>query len=124
MFLLGVGLVTLLGQLYLNKCNPVRYVVFNTSLNLLNMKNKRSLSRQSVFAYFSVIMLGLFLGECEEEQILLIIISANINFRCVAYFVLKLEKLFRLPSLLPIILIILSNDIHVNLGPHFHNIYF
>ena len=41
-------------------------------------------------------MLGLFLSECEEEQILLIIISANLNFRCVAYFILKSRNIISL----------------------------
>ena len=36
MLFLGVGLYTLLGLLYLSLCNRVRYVSFNTNLNLLN----------------------------------------------------------------------------------------
>ena len=107
-------------------------------------------------------MLELFLSECEEEQILLIIISVNLNFHFVAYFVLKSRKIISLaifvllsiflfstavtpatcklcvmvfqigclsftkniPSWLPTFLVILSNDIHVNPGPHFHNRFF
>ena len=71
----------------------MRYVTFYTNLSLLSKKKTHSLSCQIVWSYFSVIMLGLFSSECEEEQILLIIISANLNFRCVAYFVLKSRKI-------------------------------
>ena len=38
MFPSGIGLFVLLGPLYLNLCNRVRYVDFNTSLNLLSNK--------------------------------------------------------------------------------------
>ena len=107
-------------------------------------------------------MFGLFLSECEKEQILLIIIVANINFGCVAYFVQKFRKIIsgalfiilsiclfsiavtpatsilctlvfeigcllftkHIPSWLPLFLILLSNDIHVNPGPHFNNSFF
>ena len=42
-------------------------------------------------------MLELFLSEYEEEQIILIrIISANLNFRCVGYFVQKSRKIISL----------------------------
>ena len=160
MLFLGVGLVTLLGLLYLSRCG--NYVAFNTSLNLLSKNIKKSLSRQSGLTYFSFIMLALFLSECEVEQIILIIISENLNFRWVAYFVLKFSKIIslaifvllsiylfsiavtpasytlcivifqigcisflkRIPSWLPIFLITLSNDIHVNPGPHFRNSFF
>ena len=159
MLFLGVGLVTLLGLLYLSLCGSVRYVAFNTSLNLLSKNIKKSLPRQSGLTYFSFIMLALFLSECEVEQIILIIISENLNFRWVAYFVLKFSKIISLaifvllsiclfsiavtpasytlcivifqigcisftkciPSWLPTFLITLSNDIHVNPGPHFRN---
>ena len=96
MLFLGVGLVTLLGLLYLSLCGSVRYVAFNTSLNLLSKKIKEALSSQSGLTYFSFIMLALFLSECEVEQIILIISSANLNFRWVAYFVLKFSKIISL----------------------------
>ena len=35
----GIVLFTLLGLLYLNLCNRMRYVAFNTRLNLLSKKN-------------------------------------------------------------------------------------
>ena len=41
-------------------------------------------------------MLELFLSEYEEEQIILIIISANLNIRCVGYFVQKSRKIISL----------------------------
>ena len=63
MFLPGVRLFTLLGLL--------RYVAFNTSLDLLS--KKKTELYQSVLSYSLVIMLGLFLS----EQILLNIIFAN-----------------------------------------------
>ena len=99
MLFLGVGLVTLLGLLYLSLCGSVRYVALNTSLNLLSKNIKKSLSRQSGLTYFSFIMLALFLSECEVEQIILIIISENLNFRWVAYFVLKFSKIILLAIL-------------------------
>ena len=46
-----------------------------------------------VLSYSSVLMLGLFLSECEQGQILLNIMFANLNFGCVAYFVLKCRKI-------------------------------
>ena len=93
MLLLGVGLSILLDLLCLNLCYRVRYVTFNTRLNLLIKKKSIPELYESGLSYFSVIMFGLFLSECEKEQILLIIIVANINFGWVAYFVLKLRKL-------------------------------
>ena len=107
-------------------------------------------------------MFGLFLSECEKEQILLIIIVANKNFGWVTYFVQKVRKNYfgcpfyyfvylpilysiapapsilctlvfeigcllftkHIPSRLPLFLILLSNDIHVNPGPHFNNSFF
>ena len=162
MLLLGVGLSILLGLLCLNLCYRVRYVTFNTRLNLLSKKKPIPELYESGLSYFSVIMFGLFLSECEKEQILLIIIVANINFGWVAYFVLKLRKIIsgaffiilsiclfsiavtpatsilcilvfeigcllftkHIPSWLPLFLVLLSNDIHVNPGPHFNNSFF
>ena len=155
----GIGLFTLLGLLYLNLCNRMRYIAFNTRLNLLSKKKPITESYQNVLSYLSVIMLGLFLSECGKEQILLNIVYANLNFGCVVSFVLKVRKIIagtiyvllficlfsiavtpatstlctlvfqigclsftkKIPSWLPMFLIILSNDIHVNPGPHFHN---
>ena len=69
----------------------MRYVAFNTNLNLLS-KKKNFLSCQSVFFIFFSYYVGI-VPKCEEEQILLIMISTNLNFRCVTYFVLKSRKL-------------------------------
>ena len=69
--LLGVGLSILLGLLCLNLCYRVRYVTFNTRLNLLSKRKPIPELYESGLSYFSVIMFGLFLSECEKEQILL-----------------------------------------------------
>ena len=81
-FLSGIGLFTLLGLLYLNLCNRVRYVAFNTSFNLLSKKIPIPESYQSVLSYYSIIMLGLFLSESEKEQILLNIMLAIKYYVC------------------------------------------
>ena len=89
MFLSRIGLFTQLGLLYLNLCNRVRYVAFNNYW----VKKPIPESYQSVLSYSSVIMLGLFLSECKKEQIQLNIMFANLNFACVAYFVLKCRNI-------------------------------
>ena len=87
LFILGVGLLTLLGLLYQYLCSHLRYVAFNTTLNLLS---KKITYRTKVFFDFLIIMLGLFLlSECNKDQILFLIFLANLNLSCAAYFVLK-----------------------------------
>ena len=58
MLFLGVGLATLLGLLYLSLCGSVRYVAFNTSLNLLSKNIKKSLSRPKRFDIFFIYYVG------------------------------------------------------------------
>ena len=151
-------------MIFIKQCNIIRTLNTNipsdTVQSLIHISNV--FLYESGLSFFSVIIFGLFLSECEKKQILLIIIVANINFGWVAYFVLKLRKIIsgaffiilsiclfsiavtpatsilcilvfeigsllftkHIPSWLPLFLILLSNDIHVNHGPHFNNSFF
>ena len=77
LFVLGVGLLTLLGLLYQYLCSHLRYAAFNTTLNLLS---KKKTYRTKFFSDFFIIMLGLFLlSECDKDQISFLIFLANLN---------------------------------------------
>ena len=107
-------------------------------------------------------MLGLILSDCENEQIVKLIIRTNPNFGNLVDLSLKFSKIIsrvsfrtlsvfifsisitpatctlcliifqivchscvkRVPHWLPMVLIILSNDINLNPGPQFHNNFF
>ena len=160
--ILCLGIFTLLWLSYLHLCNHVRYVSFNTNLNLYSKKKNILEFPKCIWTYLSLIFIGLLLSECENEQILLFIICMNPDFGSVFNLALKFRKLiswtlFRIlsiymfsmavtpaacilclmvyqiwchsctknvPHWLSIILILLSNDVHLNPGPHFQNNFF
>ena len=76
-FVLGFGVIILLCFSYVNLCTYVSYISFNTDLNLYNRK-KISVSPHCIWMLY-LITFGLFLSECDNE-ILLIIISTNTEF--------------------------------------------
>ena len=82
LFIFGIAVVALFFLFYFNICNNVRYVSFNTNLNLFSKKEtmKTSLSFRTSLL---LIMLGLFLIECEKDQIILFICT---NSNCVIVF--------------------------------------
>ena len=158
---LAAAIFTLLRLWYTNLCKSVRFVSFNTNLNLLNRKVFEP-PRQCILSCFWAILLGLLLIECNKDQILILIIIANLNLWCVVKFIVKFRKMIlwflyglwfyclfsvaftpaghllclmsfqirclssikRIPTWLPFVLIKLSNDIHVNPGPHYQNSFF
>ena len=158
-FIFAVQLFVLIRLSYLHLCNHVRYVTFNTNLNL-HRKNKTRKSLLNIWTFLSLVMLGLLLAECERDQILLFIIYINPNFGIAIDLVLKFYKTIswvisgtmtiyifsiavtptacilcltvmqiwchsltrNVPHWLP--LIMLSNDIQLNPGPHFQNNFF
>ena len=90
--ILGFGSVALLWLSYLHLCNHVRYVTFNTNLNL-HCKNKTIKSPQSIWTFLSVIMFVFLLSQCEKDQILFFIIHTNSNFGSVIDLALKFSKI-------------------------------
>ena len=75
---------------YINLCTRVSYVSFNTDLNLYN-KKKTSALPQYIWI-FHLVLLGLLLSVCERE-IILFIISPNIEFGIVLLFVIKFRRI-------------------------------
>ena len=130
-----------------------------TDLNLYN--KKKTLALPQYIWIFHLVLLGLLLSECERE-IILFIISPNIEFRIVLVFVIKFRRIIsrtifgclliyffaiantpatytqclivfqiwcyscvkNVSNWLAIILIILSNDIHLNPGAQYQNNFF
>ena len=79
-FILSLGVFTLLRLSLLYRCTHVSYVTFNTDVNLFNKKKKMLLSTWCISTYLSLVVLGLLiLSECENEQIILFIIRINPN---------------------------------------------
>ena len=87
-----IALFTLLG-LVLKPMQSYEICYLQHQIKRIEEKNPITDSYQNVLPYLSVIMLGLFLSECEKEQILLNIIYANLNFGCVVSLVLKVRKI-------------------------------
>ena len=73
-------------MLYLYLCNHVHYVV-------LCCVQHKPLPPQCICVYLSLIMFGLLLGECEKDQVLLLIIHTNPNFGSTSNLFLKFSKI-------------------------------
>ena len=146
---------------YLYLITRVTYVCFNSNLNLCNKKTN-IISFQGIWEYVLLVMLGLLITECYQDQILVLFIHSNLTLSCVLNGALRFRKtisniifviitIFLLsiavtPSAhilcfcvfqvffhsyvnkvslwLPIFLVMLSNDVHFNPGPHFQNNFF
>ena len=144
---------------YLQLCNHVRYVTFNTNLSICSMKKMTFILPQCTWMCLSLIMLGLLLNGCEEYQILLFIFGHSPYVGSLVEIVLNSSKLLSwtisgtlsiyifsiaIPPVahilclmifqtwcflctknvshwLLVIFLILSNDIHLNPGPHLQN---
>ena len=65
-------------------------MTFNTDLNLYN--KKKTLALPQYIWIFHLVLLGLLLSECERE-IILFIISPNIEFGIVLVFVIKFRRI-------------------------------
>ena len=61
-FIFGFGLITLFWLFYLDLCNHVRYVRFNTNLSTCNRREQSLKSPICFLTYLSFIMLGLLLS--------------------------------------------------------------
>ena len=165
-FILGFGVITLLWLSYLELCNHVRYVTFNTNLSTCNRRKIRFNSHLCFSTYLSLILNGLLIYEIISEYsdniILLLFMHNNPNIGNFINLALKFSKIVsrtffithpifffsisvspathilciivfqiwchsctrNVPHWLPIILIILSNDINLNPGPHFQHNFF
>ena len=77
---------------YINLCTRVTYVSFNTDLNLYNKRKTLALPQYIWIFIFYLVLLGLLLSECERE-IILFIISPNIEFGIVLVFVIKFRRI-------------------------------
>ena len=78
---------------YLQLCNHVRYVTFNTNLSICSMKKIIFILPQCTWMCLSLIMLGLLLNGCEEYQILLFIFSHSPYVGSLVELVLNSSKL-------------------------------
>ena len=88
-----LGLLTMFWVFSLNLCNHVRYVKFNTDLNLLYSVKMNSVPSERVCVYVSFIMLGLLLNECDYDQIMRFITHSNPTFACVFKVVVNHSKI-------------------------------
>ena len=75
--------VTTFWVCFINLCSHVRYVKFNTDVNLLYSVKMNSVPSERVCVYISFIMLGLLLSECDYDQIILFITHSNPTFASV-----------------------------------------
>ena len=89
---LAAAIFNLLRLWYNNLCKSVRFVTFNTNLNLLNRK-VFGLPRQCIFFIFRAILLGLRFIECNKDQVLIRIVLANLNLWCVLNFLVNFRKM-------------------------------
>ena len=90
--ILGISLIIMLYLSYLHMCYKVRYVSFNTNLNLYN---KKSNLKPPPFCwwYLSITMIGLLLCECEKEQIIFLLIYMNPNLTFILDLALNFKKI-------------------------------
>ena len=79
-FILSLGVFTLLRLPLLHLCTHVSYVTFNTDLNLYSMKTFLLLSTQCVSTYLSLVVLGLLIL---SHACFVCIIFANLVYACV-----------------------------------------
>ena len=152
-FILSVGVITLLWLSCLHPYNHVRYVCFATNLSLLS--KKITCNELFVSPIFSSLLALVLLIELENTQILLFVVLMNPNFeRCIdfirKFIKIVLRTIFTILSLymfyvaitpvscllilfvfqiwtflfkknvpfwVPMLLIRMSNDIHLNPGP-------
>ena len=92
-FIIGLGFVFLLWQSFLQLCNHVVYITFNTNLNLFSKTKIIVISPLWIWSYLSLFMLGLLLSECEKDQILLLIIRTSPNVSNTFDFALRYSKM-------------------------------
>ena len=150
----SLGIITLSLIFYLHLFNQVRYVCFDTNLNLLS-KNKSFSQSQLLLIPLSFFILGLLL-EVEDFVFFVIHINPNFGFVLCDLFLLHRKRISRtifntlpiyifsisfspascflslvifqiwtlsfknVPYWLSMLLILMSNDIHMNPGPQSH----
>ena len=159
MLIVGCVILFLLWIAYLYLIT--RVTRFNSNLNLCSKKTN-FISFQGIWEYVLLVMLGLLITECNQDQILVLFLHSNLTLSCVLKGALRFSKtisniLFVIITIsllyiavtpsahllcfcvfqvffhsyvnkvslwLPIFLVILSNDVHFNPGPHFQNNFF
>ena len=90
-FILAFGFFSLTCLSYLQLCNHVRYVTFNT--NLSTCKGKTAKSPVCFWSYLYFLMLGLLFCECPEYLFLMFIVPANPNYGSVINLTLNFIKI-------------------------------
>ena len=159
----GSGVITILSLIFSHICNDVRYVTFDTNLNISCKRILSFSSSQLKRSFLSIFLLGLLLIEYSENLLPVLIsiypipkygsiVVLSIKTRkllprmifsvlCTSMFYMAISPatcmlclmVFQIwchlytknePHWLPIILIILSNDVHLNPGPQFQNNFF
>ena len=79
-----VGIFNLLWLFYLQLCNHVRYVSFDTNLSICG-KGKNANTSECFWLYLSFVILGLLFCECLENLFLMFIICTNPNYGSVVH---------------------------------------
>ena len=92
-YILSLVSIIMFSLFYLQLCNHVRYVTFNTNLSICNMKKIIFILPQCTWMCLSLIMLGLLLIGCEEYQILLFIFSHSPYVGSLVELILNSSKL-------------------------------
>ena len=78
MILFGLGLVSLFWLILLHSCSQVKYITFNTNLNLF--KKKSNFIFPKIWMYLLLIMLWLFLSEYTEDFLIQFFLHYCPNF--------------------------------------------
>ena len=95
-FILSLVSVILLSLSYLQLCNHVRYVTFNTNLSICSMKRNIHKSPLCLLSYLSLVMLSLLLCECHHDLPLLFIIHESPNYVSAVDSTFKFSKILSL----------------------------
>ena len=100
------AIITMLWLVFLHLFNNVRYVCFTTNLNLLTKKLPRS--PLNVFSIFLSFLLLELLLELEENQVILLFIYWNLNYRSLIDLLFKFSKIASRPIFTIVCLYIFS----------------
>ena len=119
-FLISCGLITLLWWLLLRLCVYVRYVPFNVNLNLFRAKLYVQREHPSTYLLFIILFFSICANSSFDS-----VIKVSLLFRKTISNIISIVVCIyitrKVPQSFVIILILLSNDIHVNPGPYCEN---
>ena len=157
------GIIVLFWLIFLHLSMQVQHVNFNTNLNLYSRKTTFIVQTEVLSMILSFFLLGLLIGELQNEQFLMLLFELfpnfykslprflfnKIKFTCrvkslclllsvfsisvtpithilslVMFQFWSYSQLKRISHWLSIFLILISNDIHMNPGPPYHENFF